>query len=77
MAFVEDYKGYRIEAGLSGGHYDSYGNLVGQANAYRVVKPDGSRTVSQPTLADARGYIDTQTLSCTDMPRYQVRVSNG
>ncbi|OAE11478.1 hypothetical protein AZH11_19190 [Pseudomonas simiae] len=61
MAFVEDYKGYRIEEGPTGGHYDSYNNLVGQANAYSVLKPDGSRSMTKPTLADARLYIDTET----------------
>ncbi|MBX7276167.1 hypothetical protein K2E96_22520 [Pseudomonas sp. ERGC3:05] len=67
MAFVEDYKGYRIEMGPTGGHYDSYNNLVGQANAYSVLKPDGIRSMTKPTLADARRYIDTETSPRTDM----------
>ena len=70
MGFVEEYKGYRIEMGPTGGHYDSYNNLVGQANAYSVVKSDGSgsRSLAKPTLADARRHIDTETSPRTDRP---------
>ncbi len=58
MAIVETYKGYQIEEGPTGGRYDSNNNLVGQVTAYTAISPTGVRSMTKPTLAEARGYID-------------------
>jgi hypothetical protein len=58
MAIVETYKGYQIEEGPTGGRYDSNNNLVGQVTAYTAISPEGVRSMTKSTLAEARGYID-------------------
>ncbi|MDQ0704680.1 hypothetical protein QF043_003472 [Pseudomonas sp. W3I7] len=61
MALIENYKGYEIHDGPTGGRYDANNNLVDQVIAYTCTRPDGSTLNStKSSLNEARKAIDDE-----------------